>query len=800
MKEFVRQIGKHLISFIVMLILSLCCMTSCSITAHIPENEVLYNGVDHIELHPSDTVNADVESAVKLALEVPPTNAFFGSAYHRSPLPFGLWAYNAFYPQKETGFRHWLWSNLKSDPKYISDVNPQLRVKAAEAILKDEGYFDAEVLYDTIYNKKDSLQASLAYDVVYHHASKLGKISYLRSASASVDSIIVHTQHQSLLHTGDRFSASLLEQEKNRISATMHDSGYFFFSPDHVKYLGDSTLARSTVSLRIFPNVNGDVKALRPCVIDSVFYHLDYGYGMKLRNFDSSDFMTIGYNGKQTVKTKFLKRALGFEKGALYNSSIAEGVKRNLSRLNAFKYTTTEFQVLNPERDSEMMSFDPANDTIRLMLKVHAENNMPWSGGTEIGAVYKDNQQVGPGITLTAQRKNIYGGGEVFSGELTGSYEWYTGVRGNQDFLLNSFELGTKFSYTIPRLPFPGLWHANPVNPVSSRYSLSLDWQRRGGFFEMVKASASMEYSFSRGQHHTFTITPLRLSYVQTVKKTDVFKDIISENIALDNSLRDQFIPQIQFEWTYSNQATRQNKHSHQYLRLSLAEAGGLIDILSGWWGKHKEQGKRQLWGQQFSQFLKFTAEFRNTYKLTPRQSIVTRILAGMGYAYGNSSDLPYSEAFYIGGANSLRGFAARTVGPGAINLPYYEEMLSGMGNVRLYCVGDYKFEANLEYRFPLLGSLNGALFADAGNIWNFKDEYSSSDDPCPEWMRGNPLSQMAVDCGFGLRYDLGMLVVRFDVGVPLHDPNDYTTNRYFNCREGFFKHLGYNLAVGYPF
>lgn len=784
------------LSHILAVSLLLCCTLSCSTTSHIPADEVLYTGVERIVSHTSDAVDADIDEAMRTTLEVSPTNSFFGSAYHLSPLTIGLWAYNSLYPNKETGFRHWLWNRLKSEPKYISTVNPRLRAQTVEAILKDEGYFDASVTYDTIYNKEDSMQARLAYDVTYHKQSHLGSISFLQSPSVSVDSLLQRTKHQSLLQPGLRFSASRLEEEKNRIASVMHDSGYFFFSPDYVKYLGDSTYAPNTVSLRIIPDVNGDIKALRPCVIDSVLYHLDYGYGMKSQFHDSLGFMTVGYNGKQTVKSKYLYRALDFQEGVLYNPSYAEKVKRNLNRLNAFQYTTTEYQVLNPERYQEAASLDPALDTLHLKLRVHAVNKTPWSGGTEIGLVHKDNDQFGPGVKFTVQRRNLFGGGEVFSGELTGSYEWFIGNQQKKGTMTNSFELGTKLSYTIPRLPFPSLWHANPDNPVFSRYSISVDWLRRGGFFEMVKNSGAMEYSFTRGKKHTFLFTPLRLTYMHMLKTTENFDTIQSMNAGLESALEDQFTPQIQFEWTYNNSLTRENKRSHQYLRLSLAEAGGLVDIMAGWWGKHKKQGERQLWGQRFSQFVKATAEFRNTYYLTPRQSIVTRILAGFGYAYGNSSGMPYSELYYIGGANSLRGFAARTVGPGSVDLALIKDLFPDIKNFYVFCVGDYKFETNIEYRFPLVGSLNGALFADAGNIWDFDNGEDWGD-----YMSSNPLKQLAVDCGFGFRYDLGMLVVRLDVGVPLHYPNaDYYSSHYFNCREGFFKQLVFNLAVGYPF
>lgn len=763
-----------------------CALVSCSITSHLPEGDLLYTGLDRIERHLSDTVDAQIDEAMALTLEVPPANSLFGSAYHMSPVPFGLWAYNALYPTKEHGLRHWLWTKLKTDPKLLSQVNPRLRAQAAEAILKDEGYFDAIVTYDTLLHPKDSLRAQLAYDVTFHHQSRLGSIKYMSSASAGVDSIISHTQDNRLFNKGDRFSASRLEEEKNRLSATLRDSGYFFFSPDYVKFLGDSTLSPNSVSLRVLTDVGGDSKALRPCTIDSVLYHLDFGYGMKLRNFEHQGFMTIGYNGSQTVRTKYLRRALGFDKGALYQPALTERLKTNLSRLNAFQYTTTELQVLNPSRD-ELLS-DPALDTLRLMLKVHAVNATPWSGSTEVGVVYKDNQQVGPGVTLTAQRRNLFGGGETFSGEVTASYEWSTGVGHASGSQRNSFELGTKLSYAIPRLPMQQYLHVNGNNPVTSRYSVSADWMRRGGLFEMLRMSGSMDYSFSRGDCHSFTLTPLRLTYVRTMNSTERFDEIVSGNLALGRSLENQFIPQFQFSWIYDNSSHRPLLASHQYLRVSLAEAGTLLDLLMGSFGSHSKQGERQLWNQRFSQFVKATVEFCHTQPLTDRSSLVAHVLTGAGYAFGNSTTMPYSEQFYIGGPNSLRGFSVRSIGPGT-SRPV------GTGiNSRLYSVGDYKFEANLEYRFPLVSIINGALFADAGNIWKFANDLT----PEAETMQQNPLNELAVDCGAGLRLDLGMLVIRLDVGVPLHDPN--SDGSYFNCRHAFFSQLGYNLAVGYPF
>ena len=774
-------------------LLVLTCLASCSITAHLPAGEVLYTGVDRIDHHKSDTVDAAVGEVVATALEVAPNSALLGSAYHMSPLPFGLWCYNGLYTEREHGLRHWLWSHFKSDPTLLSAVNPRLRAQAAEAALKDEGYFDASVSYDTVYASADSLKARVRYGVTYHHHARFGAITYMRSPYARIDSIISHTRQHSLLHSGDRFSAANLEAERSRIADVLQDSGYYFFQPEYIRFLGDSTRHDNTVDLRILVGVGADRKSVSPCTIDSVHFVLDMGAGLKSHNADTLRFVTVGYNGPQMIQTRYLRRSLGFKRHALCTPDRLALNKTLMARLNTFKYTTTELQLLRLASDTLV------NDTTSLRLQVNATYNYPWTGTTEFGCVYKDNQQVGPGATATFMRRNLWGGGELLSMQLTGSYEWRTGNQSDDGSLINSYELGAKVKISVPRLQLPRLFRPDRENPVTSAYSMSFDWMRRAGLFEMIKAGASVEYGFSLNRYNTFTVTPIKLNYVSMVKRTGNFNRLISNYSSLAHSFEDQFIPQLQIGWTYDNSSRTEGTHrSTQYVSVMLAEAGGLCDVVMGQVGSHHKQGERQLFFQPFSQFVKATFELRNNYSITDDVKLASRILGGVGYAYGNSTALPYTEQFFIGGPNSLRGFSVRGVGPGSVT--YYN--VFGDSYSYLDRVGDVKLEGNVELRFPLAGSLYGALFADAGNIWRLRKTEGADADTYRdgETMQGNVFGQLATDCGLGFRLDLGMLVVRFDIGVPLHDPGNYYDRHYFNCSNDFFGNLGYNLAVGYPF
>lgn len=791
-------------------------MAACSTTSHLPEGEVLYTGVDHIDhVFYQDstgtyTSDLDVQEAVSSTLEVQPNSALLGSAYRQSPLPWGLWIYNSWYPTDSVGFRHWVWSHFKSDPTLVSQVNPKLRAHAAESALLDEGYFSAQVLYDTVPNPKNPKKAKLAYQINYGKPHVLGDIDYRKSASARFDSIVQHTLAASVLHKGDRFSVTKLEIERERISAVMRDSGYFFFKPEYIKYLGDTLLKRGEVSMRVMADTESDRKAWAPCVIDSVLVSLDYGAGLKSQNFDTLRNMIVGYNGPQQMKTKHLRRAIGIRSKTLYSPELIDLVATKLARLNTFKYTTTEVSVLRYAGDT-LFGKPLHQDTTHLKLKVNSTYNYPWTGSVELGVVYKDNDQVGPGLTLNATRRNIFGGGEALSFEANGSYEWRTVNDGTESYgeLINAFELGGKISLTLPRLQLPRkLFRVDREKPVSTKYSLSLDWTRRAGLFEMTKFSGQIDYMFYLNKTTSFTITPLKLTYVLFTKSTDRFDMLMSFNPALSRSFSNQFIPQIQFAWQYDSSLLPEKRTTDHFFKFTAAEAGGLCDIAMGWWGKHKKQGERQILNQPFSQFVKTTAEYRNTWRMSSKLTLASRVLAGVAYAYGNSDEVPYSEVFYIGGPNSLRGFSVRGIGPG--------HAASDIGNYSyLYHNGDIKFEMNTELRFPIAGILNGALFIDAGNVWRINPEeviyipagdldakqeivYGELGYEYEGTLRNLSIKDIALNTGVGLRLDLGMLVLRFDVGVPLHNP-EYT-DHYFNCFHRFWRNLGYNLAVGYPF
>lgn len=772
-------------------LLILVIFSACSTISRLPEGAVLYTGVEGISeqesLASEDEIGgsrlpADVRDAVHQTLEVAPSDAFLGSAYRMSPIPFGLWIYNGLYTERSSGFRHWLWKRFKTDPILLDDVNPELRCRVAESTLKDHGYFDALVTYEVSYRDSDQRKAKVRYAIDSHSPKYLTEISFFAKASPRIDSIICHTLSQSLLHVGDRFSSAAMEAERDRIVRTVRDSGYYYYSQEQIKFLAD-TLDHQGVRLRVYccANASDNPRGLLPCTFDSVTVNLDWGAELPKSNHDTLGFFRQNYNGPRAILPLTVRNCFPMRYHSLYRSDRPTRAQANLARLNTFKYVRLSLDCLTT---------DSAADSLSLCVRADATYAEPWQGKLGASLIYKDNDQFGPSLSFTTIRRNLFHGGETFSATVNAGYEWSLGESRikNKGKVDNSYEFGILLNLTAPRLYLPARLQRNDRRfPVTTRIGLSLMTQARAGFFSLVKSSAEISYNYYTSPVSNHTFTPIRLSHSRMLQTTEAFSLITASNKALKQSFDDCLIPQMQYIYTYDDSRSNASRAQQHYLQLTLSEAGALTDGLTALFSQ-KEQGQRTVMGQSFSQFLRASADFRYFLTLAQDVRLATRLTGGLAYAYGNSSSIPYTETFYVGGPNSLRGFGIRSVGPGSNSL--YRCDAYGY----LLQVGDVKFEANAELRFRLLGDIHGAFFADAGNVWRLRGRslYDSAD-----FFHG--LGDLATDIGFGIRYDLGMLVARFDIGLPLHDPGREGAS-YFNCRHALLRQFEYNLAIGYPF
>ena len=281
---------------------------------------------------------------------------------------------------------------------------------------------------------------------------------------------------------------------------------------------------------------------------------------------------------------------------------------------------------------------------------------------------------------------------------------------------------------------------------------------------------------------------PLTVKYNHLLATTEKFDSISIDNLAIYMSMSDQFIPAMQYTFTYDN-SSRPLSRSITHFDFTVKEAGNLINGVSALSGRKYSEEDKEIFGTPYAQFIKLQGQLINYFKLTDNSTLATRLKGGVIWSYGNSSFAPYSEMFFIGGANSIRAFTARSFGPGS----YYEPALRRMS---VFQVGDILLEANAEYRFKMLSNLYGALFLDAGNIWMLKEDLFYEGGKIGET---NFLKSIALGTGFGLRYDLKFLVLRLDLGIGIHAPYDTGKRGYYNIPK-FKDGIGIHFAVGYPF
>lgn len=755
-------------------------LSACSTTRNLPEGEVLYTGIEEIKVENADESKAGEATMdeIEAALAYPPNNALLGSSSLRVPFPFGLWVYNAFV-NKEGKLGKWIFRKLAAKPVLISTVNPEVRVKVARNLLNEYGYFQGESAFEVIPDEKNPRKAKLAYTITMNHPYTLDSVEYVHIRHRA-DSLIDATAGERLLRTGAPFNVVRLQAERERISSMLRDNGYYYFRPDFITYQADTTLVPGKVTLRVAPKESLPRTALRTWRLGDISVWLN-GYNNEPPT-DSVRYknLTVHYEGKLRVRPSVLYKRLYLKPGDLYSQRAQERTQTALARLGIFRYTE--------------LSYAPRDTTRRqdtLDLRVNAAYDLPLDGELELNVTAKSNDQVGPGAVFSVTKRNIFGGGETFGVKLRGSYEWQTGNKlDDNSSKINSYELGLSTTLTFPRVLFPAWGRRDMDMPAATTFRLYADQMNRARFFKLLAFGGEAAYEFQPSATSRHSVTPFKLAYNLLQRTTAEFDSITNVNRALKESLQDQFVPSMSYTYTYDDSPLTDRAH-HLWWQASVTQAGLVVNGLYALAGERFGKEGKKLLGNPFAQFLKGTLEARYDYDLGKKQHLVGRVMAGAIYSYGNARTSPYNEQFYIGGANSIRAFTIRSIGPGR----YFQ---NSADNQYAYIdrTGDIKFEANLEYRFPILGDLHGATFLDCGNIWLLRQDEGR---PGGQLKWGSFLNDLALGTGFGLRYDLSFIVIRFDVGIGLHLPYDTGKKGYYNIPR-FKEGMGYHFAIGYPF
>ena len=745
-------------------------MTGCSTTSRLPKDEILYTGVKKVDVAMpegsklAEGVKSQLDEAVNVA---PNTFKLFGFDL---PIPVGLWAYNHIDPDAK-GIKGWLYRKFSQEPVVVADVRPEVRVKMLDEIMDNNGYFRANASYSLVPSKKNKRKAKILYDISAGAPFTFDSIRLLPDTCHLyhlIDSIAMKSRY---LRSGERYCTDSLSAARIRITNTLLNRGYYFFKPDYIEYLADSTINPGHITLALSIARNLPPQALRRYRVGNITTRIYRNQGDGTPDTTVTSRGTIIRMLPSRLREGLIPGCITFRDNKIFSVRDMNRTQTYLSRLGIFNGININVVPQSPSSDLLDVDIDCTFDT-------------PLEASIEVNASSKSNSYIGPGLTFGLTNRNLFGGGELFNVSLTGTYEWQTGKRSKGTSIFNSYEFGVTTSLSFPRLLAPRFIPRSRRAVNWTRISLNADVLNRPHYFKMAQFNTSFAYDWQVSRHVTNTLTLFKLTYTNLMKTTHEFDSIMNANEAIAQSFKSQFIPQLSYSYTYDRQFDRYNTLNIQF---TAQEAGNLFWCIYEACGK---KGEKELFGTPFSQFVKATGQVVYGRGLGGDQWIVTRVAAGAAHAYGNASEVPYSEQFYCGGANSVRAFTVRSIGPGSYRAP--ADLVNGYFDQ----TGTFKFEANVEYRFPIFGPVHGALFLASGNVWLLKEDPQRPGG----LLKGSTFfKDLAVGTGVGLRLDISMLVIRGDLGIGIHAPYDTGKHGYYNMTS-FGKSLAFHLAIGYPF
>ena len=815
---------------------SLCLLlfASCSTTSHLEEGEQLFIGLEKIDWqgHPQGHQShfLDTKSEVEAALATQPNGALFGSSYYRTIFPYGLWIYNAWH-HKNGAFAKWLTKSFGKPPVLMSNVGPTLRASVAKTVLQNNGFFFGDITYETKdYGKRDSSGMAKKQKILYHvnfgHLYTLDSISYTNYPKTIYDRIIYgdsfsptkKNKNLSSLRSGAPFSVSSLDNERTRIYYLLRNHGYYDYKASYTSYLADTLITPGKVNLQVHLADSLPEDALRKWVIGKTNVTIRREMREQITDSAATRFLTLKYarkhkedsiKPKPPIRPRIILADTKLRPGMLFSQDAYDESINALASKGIFSSIDISFKKrIKPDGTlhtiADSVGIRRGNDSLDtragagvLDMYVTAVLDKPYDVTFEANGIGKTSGRVGPGVRVGLTKRNAFRGGESLNISAGANYEFQVG--GGQH-MGNSYNFDLSAELTFPRLLWPNFltrtknaqgegnrrfrrrWYTTPATIIS----VSGETIRRAGFFRRNILSGEFTYLFQPTATSVHRLSPLILTYGRTTDITDDYMAKVRSSPTAIVALNDEMTPKIRYTYTYNSPASYRNPI---YFQGTASEAGNLCDLGALIGGKKLNEKGKKLFGTPFSQFLKFEADIKKTWTIggiDSHTSFVMHFYGGILTAYGNNSTAPFSELFYIGGANDLRGFTMRSIGPGEV---HYDDRTYAYLNHN----GDCKAVLNLEYRPQLFGSLYGAIFLDAGNVWSLRHsnrEYYKKEG------RGDPAKfDVAMDIGVGLRYDLDFFVIRLDWGYAVHTP--YSKGLF---KEKFHRAQVLNFAIGYPF
>ena len=616
--------------------------------------------------------------------------------------------------------------------------------------LEYQGYYGSSVDTEVKVRKR---KVSVEYNVTLGKRYPVSSIKYVLPERGEFRTAFLQDTSKVSIKPGDFLSEASLEAESERSASAMRNEGFFEFNKNHFFFDADTLSGNGEAALTVTVNEYTRNESPRDATPIRRYY---------LDNID------ISYPENLNIRPKVLRELTTLAPGQVYSE---DNVNTTYSRLSALKIFSTVNIGMTP-KDTNLVDCSITLSQSKLQgIKVNLEASSNSSG------LFGISPQV------SYYHKNIFKGGETLNLSFMGNFQF----KFNDSVRSNEFGVsaGLSFPKFFP-LPYSLFTGAIPRTDVN----ISYNYQNRP---EYTRNIISTQYGYSGNVRNRlfYQAYPLQMNVVRLFDLDPDFYDSLADDPFLRNAYHDHFDLGSGLMIYYTTDAESIPKSSFFYTRFQFDIAGNILSCFNGVM-KQDSNGARMIWNTPYSQFVRGEITLGRTWIFgrNSGQSIATRLLAGAGYAYGNSTALPFEKHFYAGGSNSLRGWQARTVGPG----------LSQMDKsfVIPNQTGDMKLEANIEYRFNMFWKVAGALFVDAGNVWTLRS--SGEGNSYESMFRWDTFGEsIAANWGAGLRLNFGFLLLRLDMGVKIHDPariQKWVTPDQWFKRDGFAVHFG----VGYPF
>lgn len=754
------------LSAVVYILIALFLLSSCSVRRFVPEDKYLLRSADvKMNMDEKQGDVDEVEEELGAVLKPEPNSVFLG-------MRLGLLYYYKAQRDKPGFLIKYLNRKFGEAPVYLSDLDSTRIMELIDNRLENNGFFHSSI------SSKTKIKKHLA---AIDFNAKLGKpyaleTYQLDSTKGSVYVEIDSTLTETLMPKQSRFNLDLMKEERQRIDERLKTKGYYNFNEDFLIFEADTNQYEDR-RFDLFLRLKRDVprKSLLPYTLAEINVFPDYSLNQE--DMENDTVTVKGVNFIQNpvfFKPKRMEPYILLKKGQTYNPDTSRLTSSRLSSIGAYRFVNIRYENLNPN--------DSTSDTLKLRANIFLSPLKKRSVRAELQAVTKSNGFVGPAMALVYSNRNLFQGGETFN--LTGSfgYEVQLGSGGNMTGL-SSTQFGLKAGLIVPRLLLPFNINDQYLYSVpKTNMSIGFDFFDRSNLYRLKSFNTRFGYNWRKNRTVYHEVNPISVDYVNTSNITPEFQTILDQNQFLQSSFQKQLIAGITYTFVF-NQLSLSDKRHPILMVANVDIAGTGLDLLSN---NTNDEGQKTLFGTAYAQYAKADVNFVYSHRLSSSQRLVARLFGGYGLPYGNSETLPFARQYFSGGPSSVRAFRTRSLGPGTYN-PTSADQGSFFDRS-----GDIRFEANLEYRFPIYSYLKGALFADAGNVW-----LSNENAALPGGKFSSDfLNELGVGVGMGMRVDIQNFVIRFDFATPLSKPYLPRGQR-FNAD---FKEFLFNFAIGYPF